>query len=88
MQQVTIQLKLFHALRRYLPAEASEGKVTLRVPEGTTLQEVLSAFGIPDAEPKIVVINGQSQGVCTMIRTNPALRDGDVVAVFPPVAGG
>lgn len=88
MKQVTVRLKMFHDLAKYLPAEAREGKVSITLAEGSTLEDLLNLLGIPADQPKIVLINGQSQGVCTKVPTNPALNDRDTVAIFPPVAGG
>ena len=88
MKQLTIQLKMFHDLARYLPAEAQEGKVSMTLAEGSKLEDLLSLLGISPEQPKIILINGHSQGVCTKVRTNLALNNGDTVAIFPPVAGG
>jgi molybdopterin converting factor small subunit len=85
---ITIRVKMFHHLVKYLPAQSEGGSVMVPLEHGATLQELLTWMGIPDEEAKIVLINGQSQGVCTTIKMNPMLSDGDTVSIFPPVAGG
>lgn len=82
-----IQVRMFMEYRKYLPADASEGKTTVTVDEGATVEGLLKMFDIPLDEPKILVINGVSHGTCDTAQDQP-LKDGDVVAIFPPVGGG
>lgn len=44
--------------------------------------DVLDILGIPYEEVAIYLINGQHS------RLEDAVRDGDVLAIFPPVGGG
>lgn len=54
----------------------------LELNEGTTLREVLNILHLPKDEVKQVFING--------IRSDEdvIIKDGDRIAIFPPVAGG
>lgn len=79
---------MFHAFEKYLPAGAEKGAVNLTIDEGTTLQELLTCLGIPEDRPKLVLINGLSQGTCTGVKHNVTINEGDTVSIFPPVAGG
>jgi len=56
--------------------------VTLDVPAGTTVDDVARSLGIPDDLECIRVVNGQEWPAA-----HP-LVDGDVLSLFPPLAGG
>ncbi len=75
-----VQVKLFAGLRKLAP----EGKspFPLDLPEGATVGELLKVLGVPEDKPKILLVNGRHAG------NDQALRDGDEVSIFPPVAGG
>ena len=86
-----ITLKLFATLGSYLPRE-HEGharvgnELPLDVAEGTTLQAVVDRFPMPRALVHLVLVNGEF--ILPTERSGHALRDGDVVAIWPPIAGG
>ena len=84
---MTITLKLFASLASYLPAEArSSHTVPLDVSPGTTVLDVIRRQGIPEAICAIVLIDGQ--WVARPDRATRALAEGQVLAIWPPVAGG
>ncbi|MCX8044505.1 MAG: MoaD/ThiS family protein [Desulfobacterota bacterium] len=84
---ITIELKLFMFLKKYLPAGATEGKARYEIEEGATIKDLLERLGIPIEEDKIIVINGISHKQSD--KTNAIrLKQDDVVAIFPPIAGG
>lgn len=78
-----IEVALFAALARYLPAGSADRSVTLEFPTAITLAEVLSHLGIPREGAHLVLVNGVHQPDHSV-----QLHDGDRVAVFPPLAGG
>lgn len=80
---VTVQVAVYATLRAYL-AEAKLGQaVSVTLPEGTTVTQLLEEkLGIPRKEVKIVFVNGVSR------KGGYALAAGDRVAVFPPIGGG
>lgn len=82
-----IEVRMFMEFRKYLPLDAVEGKARVKVEEGTTVDGLLESLGVPLDEPKILVVNGVSHGACAPA-SDQKLKDGDVVAVFPPVGGG
>ncbi|MEW6443735.1 MAG: MoaD/ThiS family protein [bacterium] len=84
---MNIEVRVFMKFRDYLPPTASDGKVMMSLREGSTFADLLSELGIPLAEPKLVVVNGISQGVSDTVN-ELKLNDGDIVAVFPPAGGG
>jgi len=82
-----ITLKLFASLTDRLPAEArARHTVDLDVDPGTTVQEVIKRHGIPEALCSIVLVDGS--WVARPDRPTRALEEGQVVAIWPPVAGG
>ena len=56
------------------------------MPEGVSVATVLAPFGLPVELTKLVLVNGRY--VAPEDRPNEELKDGDVVAVWPPIAGG
>ena len=82
-----ITLKLFASLAVHLPAEArSSHKVDLDVDPGTTVLDVIRRQGVPEALCAIVLIDGV--WVARPDRATRAMSEGQVLAVWPPIAGG
>ena len=77
---MTIQLKFFAGLRNYLPA--GQSPYPAEVAEAATVGDVLAQFGVPEDKPRILLVNGRHADV------RQVLQEGDLVSVFPPVAGG
>ena len=84
---MTITLKLFASLTDRLPAGARAGhRVDLDVEPGTTVLDVIRRQGIPEALCAIVLIDGH--WVARPDRATRALAEGQVLAIWPPIAGG
>jgi molybdopterin converting factor small subunit len=81
---MNIEVKLFMKFKNYLPRDSKEDGAIICLKEGSTVDDLLRALGIPTNEPMVLVINGASQG----IDNAQALKDGDGVFIFPPVGGG
>ena len=82
-----ITLKLFASLAARLPAEArARHKIDLDVQAGTTVLDVIRRQGIPEALCAIVLVDGV--WVARPDRATRALSEGQVLAIWPPVAGG
>lgn len=72
-----IEVRVFATLRQ------GRDKVTMLPPEGiTTAADILSRLAIPAEEVSILLINGFHR------KPETPVKDGDIVALFPPVGGG
>lgn len=81
-----VQLELYASLMRHLPANADRHRVRLEVPPGTTVHALFDSCRVPRQQAHLVLRNGVF--VHHEERDRLALEEGDVVAVWPPVAGG
>ena len=89
-----IHVQLFSVLRECLPPEAERGRATIELPEGTTLDGLVSQLGLAE---RLRLLPGQSlKEADWQIMLNGSfeqdmdriLHDGDQVSVFPPLSGG
>lgn len=82
-----ITLKLYATLTDYLPAQARrDNVVALDVDEAATIASVIAPFRIPPRLVHLVLVNGLF--VPPAERAARTFRDGDVLAIWPPIAGG
>lgn len=77
-----VEVKLFATLRNYLPKGSSRFSCRLEIDGRTTVQDILTRLKIPEEIPKIILVNGIHG------KKDQVLKEGDVVSIFPPVAGG
>jgi molybdopterin converting factor small subunit len=77
-----IQVALYATLSQYLPPGAQNRKAPIEIRDGATVRDVLDQLGIPQDLPNILLVNGRQASEGTV------LKDGEVVSVFPPLAGG
>jgi molybdopterin converting factor small subunit len=76
-----VSVRLFASLRRYVPSGARDPLV-VELREGATVGDVLRSLGIPPERAHMVV---GSEG---QIELSTAVRDGQELNVYPPLAGG
>lgn len=81
-----LTVKLYASLGQYLPDHADRNEVVVDVAEATTILEVLDGYHVPREACHLVLVNGVFQAPHE--RGEPTLKDGDHLAVWPPVAGG
>ena len=85
--RMKITFKLYASLTDYLPAESRYGnRVTLELDEGTSIAQVIEPFGLPHKMVHLVLVNGVY--VAPAERLSRVLNEGDVLAIWPPIAGG
>ena len=77
-----IEVKLFAMLRDYLPKGSSRFSCKMEVERKIRVQDILSRLKIPEEMPKIILVNGIHG------KKGQILEEGDVLSIFPPVAGG
>jgi len=82
-----ITLKLFASLAVHLPVEArSRHRMDLEVEAGTTVAEVIRSQGVPLGQCAIVLVDGVWLAAAEL--ATRVLAEGEVLAIWPPVAGG
>lgn len=81
-----ISFKLFATLSEYLPAGSVRNQVELEVPDGTTPADLAREYALPPQLTHLVLVNGAY--IPPDQRDKRALVEGDVLAIWPPIAGG
>ena len=77
-----IEVKLFGIMRDYLPKESGQFSCKVEVKSTDTVRDVLKKLKIPEGTPKIILVNGVHSNI------DRILKLGDILSIFPPVAGG
>ena len=72
-----VKVKLFASLRSF----GSDEQV-LELPAGTTIDDVIHILRIPGTIRLLRIVNGEHRPA------DHVLKDGDELALFPPIAGG
>ncbi len=83
---MTITLKLYATLGEYLPLEVKKNQMNLDISPTTHVQTVIEQLQIPDELAHLVLVNGVY--IAPEDRAATILNDQDVLAIWPPVAGG
>jgi len=87
MLAMRITFKLFATLTDYLPPEARRSnQVQLDVDPSTTIQQIIEPYGMPPKLVHLVLVNGKY--IEPDKRLSTTLTEGDVLAIWPPIAGG
>ena len=79
---MTVSVKLFATLRKYLPEDAVNKTAMLELGNEATAGDIISKLAIPDGHIHLILIDGKHAS------EDAALTDGAVVSFFPPIAGG
>ncbi len=82
-----ITFKLFASLTDYLPQQVRyANQMELDVAPGATILQIIEPFGLPEKMVHLVLINGRY--IAPADRATLALQPDDVLAIWPPIAGG
>jgi len=81
-----ITLKLFATLEEYLPPSGAHNVAGMEVAQGSTIGQVVDGLGIPRAQLHMVLVNGHHVPAEEIDARR--LKPDDVLAIWPPVAGG
>jgi len=77
-KNITATIKFFANLRDFAPP-----KKVVTLPIGSTVSTILDLFTISKETKLIILINGSPHK-----KRDTQIKDGDIVAIFPPLAGG
>jgi len=88
---VKITFKLYAMLSDYLPQQLDGEKrdgnaLVLNLEEGATIVDLVERFNLPEKWVHLVLVDGAY--VQPEDRPTRPLVDGEVLAIWPPVAGG
>jgi sulfur carrier protein ThiS len=78
-------LELYASLMPLLPPGKARFRREIRVADDAVVQDVIDEYNIPMDQAHIVLVNGKF--VCDD-RDQCKLKPGDVLSIWPPVAGG
>lgn len=82
-----ITFKLYATLQDLLPPGSVSNAIEIDIPDDTTLNMLIDQYKVPRKLAHLVLLNGIF--ICDTDRDQPgALTEGDVLAIWPPVAGG
>ncbi len=82
-----ITFKLFATLTDYLPPDARRAnQLELEVAPADSIATIIEPYGMPPKLVHLVLVNGRY--VAPELRGTTTLNDGDVLAIWPPIAGG
>jgi molybdopterin converting factor small subunit len=76
---------LFGEFRDYLPDGAVGGRAQVELPDGATVFRLVEQLGLPFEVEEGVLVAAVNDEVADLQAT---LREGDVISMFPPLAGG
>jgi molybdopterin converting factor small subunit len=79
---VTVEVRLFATLTQFLPSGSKAGTAVLDLPDGATIADLTRSLGIPPSLDRVLLLNGVN------VEADARLRQGDLVDIFPPLAGG
>ncbi|RDV83569.1 MoaD/ThiS family protein [Ammonifex thiophilus] len=77
-----VEVRLFGGLEKFVKDVRFGEGFPVDLPEGGRVAELLDRLGIPPSQVFSVLINGRHASLADV------LREGDRVALFPPLGGG
>lgn len=86
MGNTTATLKLYASLSEFLPLGAVDNKAQIEVGDSDSIAVIIEKFNLPDRLVHLVLVNGVY--IEPEDRPSRILAPGEVLAIWPPVAGG
>lgn len=86
MGKPTATFKLYASLSEFLPPGAVDNKVQIEVDETDSVERIIEQFNLPARLVHLVLVNGVY--IEPEDRPKRILAPGEVLAIWPPVAGG
>ncbi len=77
-----VTAKLFATLGSHTPPGLTGNSFVQEIDSSTTVEQLLRKWEIPEDMPLIILVNAVHAD------KDQVLNDGDILAVFPPIAGG
>lgn len=81
-----VVFKLFASLSDLLPAERRGNLVDIDVVPDTTVGDLITRYRVPEKSAHLVLVNGHY--IAPAARSTHVLKEGDELAIWPPIAGG
>ena len=81
-----ITFKLYAGLIQYLPENSVKHAIQLEISSSETALSIIDKFKVPKESAHLVLLNGVY--LEPEEREKPIFKEGDTLAVWPPVAGG
>jgi sulfur carrier protein ThiS len=81
-----ITFKLYASLSEYLPAGTRHNRIELEVAPDATIAQIIAPYGMPPKLVHLVLVNGVF--IPPELRAERTLVEDDVLAIWPPIAGG
>ena len=77
-----VHIKLIATYQKLLPPGTKGNVISMDVPEGTTVEQVMTRFEAPLDDTSVILLNGLT------VPLDTPLSDGDTAAAFSAIAGG
>lgn len=79
-----VQVRLFFGLQKHLPKNSGKNSCSVEISEGDSVKDILCKLGIPPQRISglLILANGAH------VNLDHVPKDGDVISVFPAIAGG
>ena len=81
-ENMIVKIRVFATLRKYLPDLDLGESVEVNLEQGSTIGQLIEHLGIPEAEIKLVYVNGHYR------EWDYVLSENDEIGFFSPVGGG
>ena len=82
-----ITLKLFASLTDYLPVELKyTNMMAMDIAPEASILDIIKPLALPEKMVHLVLVNGKY--IAPELRASQTLQEGDVLAIWPPIAGG